>query len=161
MDSLTIGLFGTCGASTWRNSFIEAFKSREIRYFNPLVADWSPVCAVQEAWHLANDRIIAFPVTDETYGFGSLAESGFSLYQAISKAEQTFVLTYVAPDVCAELKASNPSMAKESYKARTLALAHLNQIRHPNIFQVQSLDEMLTKSIALYKIAQDLQALRA
>lgn len=160
MDNLTIGLFGTCGTTTWRKSFIDAYAERGIRYFNPQVDTWTPECAEGEAWHLANDRIIVFPVTDETFGFGSLAETGFSLHQALSRVEHTFVLTYVSPDVCERLKEENPLMAKESYKARALALAHLKNVQHPNVFQVQSLHEMRDKSIALYKIAQDLQALR-
>ena len=37
-----VGLFGTCGSSTWRAPFIEAFEAEEVEYFNPQVEDWTP-----------------------------------------------------------------------------------------------------------------------
>ena len=78
-----IGLFGTCGNSRWRDAFIEKYKELGIAFFNPQVEDWTPDCAVEEARHLAEDRIILFPVTSETYGIGSIAETGFCVLQAI------------------------------------------------------------------------------
>ena len=71
------GLFGTCGTTTWRQEFIDAYKDFAIDYFNPQVADWNPELAVLEAQHLVHDDIIVFPVTAQTYGTGSLAETGF------------------------------------------------------------------------------------
>ena len=61
-----IGLFGTCGSSTWRAPFIEAFEAEGIEYFNPQVDDWTPELASVEARHLAGDAIITMVVTGET-----------------------------------------------------------------------------------------------
>ena len=77
--STTIGLFGTCGKSTWRKPFIERFNALKIPYFNPQVENWTPECTDIEAEHLANDGVILFPITDETTATGSLAETGFSI----------------------------------------------------------------------------------
>ena len=69
-----IGLFGTCGNSLWRDQFISVYKEKGIEYFNPQKEDWCPEDADIEAQHLVQDEIVLFPVTDESYGCGSLAE---------------------------------------------------------------------------------------
>lgn len=80
---LCIGLFGTCGKSTWRVPFMTRYTELGIPYFNPQVEDWKPEDAVIEAEHLADDDVILFPVTSETYATGSLAETGFSILNAV------------------------------------------------------------------------------
>src|SRR5271156_2620325 len=82
-NSVTIGLFGTCAGSQWREPFKAAYEIEQITYFDPQVPNWTPECAVVEAEHLADDEIVLFPVTGESYGTGSLAETGFSILQAI------------------------------------------------------------------------------
>lgn len=37
-----IGLFGTCGTTTWRRDFIQTFEDLAIAYYNPQVAEWDP-----------------------------------------------------------------------------------------------------------------------
>ena len=63
MNKNCIGLFGTCGNSTWRNKFMEIYDKKNIIYYNPQVDDWKPEDAVIEAERLANDQIILFPIT--------------------------------------------------------------------------------------------------
>ena len=77
----TIGLFGTCGNSTWRDNFIALYKEKGINYFNPQLPEgtWTPECADIENQHFKKDDVILFPVTNETTAFGSLAEVGFSI----------------------------------------------------------------------------------
>ncbi len=72
---VTVGLFGTCGGSLWREPFEAKYNEQGIVFFNPQVDDWNPSMADIEAQHLAEDEIILFPITGETYGTGSLAES--------------------------------------------------------------------------------------
>lgn len=60
----TIGLFGTCGGSKWRDQFMVKYDNLKINYFNPQVDDWNATFADIEADHLVNDEIILFPVTD-------------------------------------------------------------------------------------------------
>ena len=83
MDYLTIGLFGTCGKTIWRKRFVEIYDGLGINYFNPQVEEWTPDSAELEAEHLANDKIVLFPITHETYGIGSLTELGFGILNSI------------------------------------------------------------------------------
>lgn len=162
---ICVGLFGTCGNSTWRERFMTRYKEEQVDYFNPQVADWKPEDAAIEAEHLVNDDIILFPVTGETYGTGSLAETGFSIMQAIrSTTESTrFVVVYIEPLPADHLRegAEGPTAHKESARARALVLAHLKKVKHPNVFLVNSLDEMLRVSLDLIKVQAIMKALRA
>lgn len=147
----TIGLFGTCGGSTWRNPFMERFQEKGIPFFNPQVDDWKPEDAINEARHLAEDPIILFPVTNETYGTGSLAETGFSIVQAIRLEDRRDFVIMVSKDLAEGL--DNPVARKESLRARALVNEHLRKLRLPNVYLVDSLDEMLDISLRLYPAA--------
>ncbi len=149
LSPLTVGLFGTCGASTWRKAFIEAYERLGVPYFNPQVEDWKPELADLEAWHLANDEVILFPVTGETFGAGSLAETGFSALSAMRWNAQRFVVVYVELTLDEALAKSNPEAAKDSVRARKLVLAHLKEQAPKNVFVVSSLEEMLRVSLRL------------
>jgi len=151
-NTITIGLFGTCGTSTWRDKFIQEYDNRHITYFNPNVFDWQPSYAEIEAEHLVEDEIILFPVTDETYGTGSLAEIGFAINQAIKSNTERFVVIYVAPKVTDKLIEQNSVLAKDSDRTRSLVLAHLKKqsSKYPNVYITSSLDDMYEVSLALY-----------
>jgi hypothetical protein len=154
-----VGLFGTCGCSTWRAPFIAEYEKLGIPFFNPQVDNWTPALAEVEAEHLANDPVILFPVTDETYGTGSLAESGFSIMQALKMEANRYVVIYIAPDVTDALKADNPALAKESLRARKLTLAHLAKMKGYNskLFVVDDLDKMLAISLKLWQAVRLVQ----
>jgi len=151
MHTPTIGLFGTCGGSKWRDAFIAEYENKGIQYFNPQVDDWKPELAQIEASHLANDEIILFPVTDETYGTGSLAESGFSILQALKNLNREFII-FIAPGLQEHLVKENPVCAKESLRARKLVNAHLAEIKLDNVHVCSNLDEMLAKSLELVNV---------
>jgi hypothetical protein len=162
LNPRTVGLFGTCGASTWRNPFIRMLEESRIPYFNPQLPEgtWTPEMAAVEAWHLANDKLILFPVTDETFAFGSLAETGFSIQSALSLTSNRFVMLYIAPDVSDALKTSDPVQSDASRRARKLALAHLANVSNPNVFIAKSLDDMLSKTMRLYAALEILDSVR-
>jgi hypothetical protein len=151
-NQITIGLFGTCGNSKWRDSFIQKFEESNIAYFNPLVPDWIEEYAGIEAEHLVEDEIILFPVTDETFGFGSLAETGYSISQALRSNSEKFVVIFIAPDVNEFLWTIDPVQAKESKKARSLAMAHVKRQAKlfPNVYIVDSMESMKTITFMLY-----------
>lgn len=153
-----IGLFGTCGSSTWRADFIQVYDAAKIRYFNPQVSDWKPEYADIEAEHLKRDEIILFPVTSETYGTGSLAEVGFSIIQAINANLNRYIVVMIAPDMDEALKADETAY-KESLRARRLVTAHLKANPHPNVFVVDNLDDMLELSLSLLNVATTLSVL--
>lgn len=160
LNPRTVGLFGTCGGSAWRAPFIELLSQHGVPYFDPQVENWTPELADIEAWHLANDRLILFPVTAETYGFGSLTETGFSVQSALSLNANRFVLLFIAPDVDDVQKAKSPEQADASRRARKLALAHLAKVSNPNVFVAKSLEDMLGKVLKLYAALELLDSVR-
>ena len=149
MNNLTIGLFGTCDKSHWRDKFIVTYKSQDVPYYNPQVKDWNLQCAQIEAEHLANDRIILFPITHESYGLGSLSEIGFSVLNAIKLNDRRYFVILIDDYLDADLQDDN--LRKESLKNRSLVKNHLLKLGMSNIYLVNSLDDMLQVSLILYQ----------
>jgi hypothetical protein len=159
-EEITIGLFGTCGGSTWRNDFMKEYDKKKISYFNPQVEKWDESMAVKEAEHLSEDEIILFPITSETYGMGSLAETGFSILQAINleKNRDFVVLIDAVPNI--DLKEKNTELYKESCRARALVIQHLKKLKLANLYIVDNMNDMLKVSIVLFDIAKKRKKLR-
>lgn len=159
-DQPVVGLFGTCGNSTFRRDlFIPAYEKLGIPYFNPQVDDWRPELADIESDHLTYDVVQCWPVTSETYGNGSLAEQGFSI--ASSMRAPSPLPKFIIPLIEMELDESldNEETRKESLRARKLAATHLANNASPNVFVVSTLDEMLETSITLFGAAKALTEL--
>lgn len=160
MKQITIGLFGTCGQSKWREPFMKEYDKLKLAYFNPQKTDWRPEDAQIEADHLANDEILLFPVTNETFAFGSLAETGFSILQALKMDQTRDIIVMIEPDVVLNDKdlLSNceeftfEKQRKESCRARALVMAHLKKINYPNVWIVKDLNDMLKLSLELHAI---------
>lgn len=148
-EMITIGLFGSCGNTQWRNKFINEYEGLNIKYYNPQVEDWKPEFAEIEAEHLANDKIILFPITSETYGLGSLSEVGFSILNAIKLDDRRNFVILI--DSVLESSLDNENLKKESLRARALVKQHLKKLNLSNIYLVDTLDEMLEVSLILYK----------
>jgi hypothetical protein len=152
---MTIGLFGTCGDSKWRDTFMEVYDKKGISYFNPVKDDWKVEDAKIEAEHLANDEIILFPVTNETLSLGSLGEVGFSILQAIKLDSNRDIVVMIEDDLSNEAKLQfDDSMVIESIKMRALIKAHLNKLNYTNVYLVDNLNDMLTVSLKLYDIQE-------
>ena len=150
---MTIGLFGTCGNSRWRDQFITVYEKMGINYFNPVKDDWQPEDAEIEAEHLANDEIILFPVTNETLGLGSLGEVGFSILQAIKLDSNRDIIVMIDKVLNNEAKEHfEESMVRESIKMRALISAHLKKLNYPNVYMVDTLDDMLSITLHLKEI---------
>lgn len=152
----TIGLFGTCGNSTWRKPFIEYYTRESIGFFNPQVPDWNPAFAKEEAKHLAHDAIVLFPVLAETYGCGSLAETGFSIANAMRYDDRRDFVILIDPMPDPSLDIDNPEKRlsrtafKESCRARALATEHLKGFGLRNAFFVETVDQMFDLSLTLW-----------
>lgn len=156
----TIGLFGTCGNSKWRESFKIQYKQHGgIKWYDPNVLDWKPENAIEEAEHLKNDDIILFPVTNETYGLGSLGETGFSILSAISSIQTNRYVVIMIDDNLLDPLKENTALYKESIKMRALIKAHLKKVENNNIFIVQNLDEMYYVSVVLVGIINQMTVL--
>ena len=159
MSDITIGLFGTCGGSKWRDAFMVKYDELDIKYFNPQVDNWTPELASVEADHLVNDEIVLFPVTNETSGLGSLAETGFSMFQAMKSNTNRYFVFMIASDVDPE-KVTDAAVLKESVRARALVKAHLNKNLHPNVFVCNTLQQVLDVSIELVNSINSLKYAR-
>lgn len=156
---LAIGLFGTCGKSKWRQPFMKRYCELGIDFFNPQVDDWKPEMAVEEAKHLAEDALVLFPVTGETYATGSLAEVGFSILNAIKLDDRRDFIIMIEMQLDESL--DNKEMCKESLRARALVVQHLKKLRLPNVYIVDTLEQMLEISLELYEAAAIREPLRA
>ena len=150
--TIVIGMFGTCGNSTWREPFIKKYKELGISYFNPQVPDWKEECAVEEARHLAEDEIILCPITGETYAAGSLSEVGFSILNAIKLDDRRDFVVMIEMNLDQSL--NDPIARKESSRSRALVSQHLKKLRLKNVYIVETLDQMLEVSIQLYQAAK-------
>lgn len=152
--SKCIGLFGTCGTSTWREKFMDKYDEENlsgepILYYNPQVLDWKPEDAIIEADHLASDNIILFPITGETYGDGSLSEVGFGVLSAIKLDDRRDFVVMIDMVLSDELL-KDKARSKDNLRSRALVLAHLNKLNLPNVHMVGSLDDMLSTSIIIH-----------
>lgn len=159
---INIGLFGTCGKSTWRYDFISTYNHLpNVEYYNPQKDDWSPNDAILEAEHLANDDIVLFPVTDETYGLGSLSEVGFSILQVIKLNKNRDFVVYIDEKVNIDENDSeyDEKLMKESCRTRALIRQHLLKMNLSNVYVVNSLDAMLKVSLKLIVIQSKKQEL--
>jgi hypothetical protein len=124
------------------------------------VDDWTPDCAVVEAEHLANDRIVVFPITAETYAEGSLSEVGFSILNAIKLDDRRHFIVLIEQALSPELL-EDAVRAKASLRARALVTQHLKKLRLDGLYVVDSLEQALTVSLACYHAEQLLQPVRA
>lgn len=159
----TVGLFGTCGNSKWREPFIERLDQLGVTWYNPCRDDWDPE---EDSYQLKNDRIILMPVTDETYGTGTLSESAFGIVTTLASIYQktTKLVIYVAPEVKYDEK--NPQLndtvaVKESNRARKIVTEHIKIFKClPNVYFVDSLEKMLIvteKLVELVKLEDELK----
>jgi len=145
---MTIGLFGTCGGSTWRNEFVELYDATGIEYYNPQVLNWKLEDAKIEAEHLANDDVILFPILAETEGLGSLAEVGFSIIQIIKSGGTKNIIVMIDDDCTVK----DVAVREASIRMRALVKAHLKKLNYPNVYLVDYLIDMYKLSLELHAI---------
>lgn len=154
VQSVCVGMFGTCGGSQWRAPFKEEYLKRglveNVNFFDPQVPNWTPECAVVEAEHLANDRIILFPITAETYAEGSLAEVGFSILNAIKLDDRRDFVVMIEQKLTDALM-QDKDRSKASLRARALIREHLKKLRLDGLYVVDTLSGMLEVSLACYE----------
>ena len=151
---ITIGLFGTCDNSTWRNQFISTYQNQNIEFFNPLKENWQPKDAQNEAKHLASDEIILFPILKDSFGLGSLSETGFSILNAINLNKHRQFVIQIDSDVQESLKSEKPELAKLSKNTRAIIQQHLSKLNYDNVYIVNNLNDMLELSLDLYAIEE-------
>lgn len=72
-----VGLFGTCGTSTWRLGVIDSLNKEGITSFNPQVPTWTMECIAIEAFHKKNDEYLMFVITKDTTSVASMVEVAY------------------------------------------------------------------------------------
>lgn len=145
MKKVTVGLFGTCGNTTFRKDlFIPVLEKIQADIFNPQLGpgEWDPSCAAIEAEHLATDDIILLPITKDTFGLASLAEIGFTIAHAIKDRGQRDFIIMIDQELSPDLL-MNEQLAKESLKIRALVKEHAKEVDAKNVFIVDSLSSMI------------------
>jgi len=168
MDShkgITVGLFGTCDNSKWRESFIKKYEEMGIKYFNPDIEDWSErleasrrgECenpTVEENYYLNNAEVILFPVLAESLGSGSLGELGFSIKSVmrnINNGKRQFLIGLI-DDECTDMR-KTAEERKRSTKDRALVKSKFKEsVCCPVITLVETLDDMMAMSMEVYDI---------
>lgn len=141
-----VGLFGTCGNSTWRRGIIEQLHSHGFSYFNPQRSDWKHEHIVEENYHLNNDDVILFVVTKETTGFGSLGEIGFSVLNASQSSQKLIILI---DDDCDDPNADSKAL-KESINTRALVKTKVKNLinEHHSVFLAESMTQLIQQLIS-------------
>lgn len=155
---LKIGLFGTCDNNRWRDSFISKYEKLGIPFFNPMVDDWHPGLVAEEANNLAQDEIVLFPVLGWSYGEGSLSELGFGPLKAMRQNINRSFVFLIETELHERL--TDPERRKASLRARKLLLGHLAELNAPNVYIVNTLEEMLATSLRLFEAHRSLQEAR-
>lgn len=159
---VTVGLFGTCGGSTWRNDFMTTYGEHGVEYFNPDAGDnWHPGMIEDENRHLREDEVILFPVLAETQGVGSLGEIGFSIQNVIrniNNGSNQFLIIMI-DDECTDPNAT-PAEIKTSNRTRKLVKSKAQEVTHPNILVVNTLQEMMDASLDFIEIAAHVNNVR-
>ena len=149
-----IGLFGTCDGSQWRVPVIERLDAEGIQWYNPDAGDnWEPWMAEEENRQLKEDHIILFPILEESLGYGSLGEVGFSVLNIANNimTGSNQCLIVLIDDVCTDER-KTPEQRKDSDRARKLVKSKLAGITHTNVYLVNSIDEMVDLAIAKHKV---------
>ena len=87
-NSHKVFLGGTCNESKWRDEIIDKMKinTPNIRYFNPVVEDWTPECQAIEIDEKANKcDIHLYVITNKMKGVFSIAEAIESVFNKDKK----------------------------------------------------------------------------
>ena len=141
-----VGLFGTCADSKWRDKVIPLLEAAGVKYFNPVVENWTEECMKIEAEHAANDQVIMFVITGETTAIASMAESGWLALQAQLRG-QNFIV--VLDDMNPE-----PDPSLRINKTRKLLRTHiaaLPDIAHEAIMICDTIEEATKEAIRILK----------
>lgn len=84
MDNEKWFLGGTCAETTWRDELMPLLDKTNIKYFNPVVKDWTPECQVIEEDEKNNKcNVHLYVITPEMQGVYSIAEIINSCWQAV------------------------------------------------------------------------------
>lgn len=140
----TVGLFGTCGNSSWRNLAIEYLEEDGVDYFNPVVENYDDAAQQNEVYHFKNDAVIMLVITEETSGIISMAESGWmALATLLSERQRFFIL------VAKEMPDTEEN--RQINKCRRLIEKYCKALDSDRVFCYPSISLATMKAIELIK----------
>jgi len=73
MEKVFLG--GTCNGSSWRDELIPFLEEHKIKYFNPVVEDWTPECQAEEYRQKKDCDFHLYVITADMTGVFSIAEA--------------------------------------------------------------------------------------
>jgi hypothetical protein len=76
-----IFLGGTCAGTTWRDELIPLLEQEGIKYFNPVVKNWTPADQEKEQWEKEQSCVHLYYITSAMKGVYSIAEVMDSFYR--------------------------------------------------------------------------------
>ena len=71
---MKVFLGGTCGGSNWRDKAEQILIDLDIRFFNPVVKDWTPACQQEEIKQRKTCDKCLYVITPQMEGVYSIAE---------------------------------------------------------------------------------------
>ena len=147
-----VGLFGTCGASKWReNIVVPALTTAGVDSFNPVVEHWDEEAQRREVDHAATDKVVMIVITGETTGIASMAELGWIALNAETAGQK---LVIVLEDMPNDVKDETGASLRIN-KARSLVRKYIKatQDRNPNsfVFLEENISAATQKVIELMK----------
>lgn len=143
-----IGLFGTCSGSKWRDRFIEVYREENIRFFDPVVADWTPASRQNEIIHMRTDDVIVMMITDEAYSLFSLMECGILLKEMAANPFRHLIIgvdRHLDP-----MLSSNQLMYENSLAMRERILEELKEPMD-NVYPIFDINDAIAVSRQAYE----------
>ena len=141
-----VGLFGTCGASKWREDVvIPILEKAGVAYFNPVVAEWNDEAQRNEVDHSANDQVVVMAITGETSGIASMAELGWQVATAESRGQSVVIFLEDMPN---DLKDETGASLRIN-KARALIRKYIQNHDSPKVVLASNLEEVAQLAVKL------------
>jgi hypothetical protein len=78
-------LGGTCVGDDWRETLMPELKKRKIKYFNPVVKNWTPECQTKEEEEKLDSNTHLYIITPAMKGVYSIAEIIDSAYRHVQR----------------------------------------------------------------------------
>lgn len=156
MVTLSVGLFGTCGGSRWRDSFKAKLAAMRLDCFDPQVMPkthgraWCEADIENELQHLDNDDILLFKVTGETASHVTLLE----VLRAVRRPRQ-FVIV-VIEDLAVDYRdfEGDPRLAVMEQALIGEGMKPSNPLRDAHVARIWTRKQVLASDSQLVALAE-------
>ena len=157
MDALSVGLFGTCGGSRWRDSYKAKLAAMRLDCFDPQVMPethgraWCEADIENELRHLDNDDILLFKATGETASHVTLLE----VLRAVHRPKQ-FVIV-VIEDLAVDYREfdGDPCLAAMEQALVGEGMLGFNPLRDAHVARTWTRKQVLASDSILVSLADN------